>query len=128
MGKVRQHGTSAELSVYRAARAIGLRVTRKNRDLPGSPDLANRKRKLAIFVHGCYWHRHHGCSRSTTPKSNEAFWRAKFDRNVERDAVALAELKVLGFRAVVIWECEANDILEISRRLTVAYRKRPTRI
>lgn len=117
MATVRQTGTGPELSVRSAARAIGLRYTLRNRDLPGCPDLANRKRKLAIFVHGCYWHRHSGCSRSTTPKSNVPFWSAKFEKNVDRDRAAVRDLEQLGFSAVVIWECEAQNHPEICRRL-----------
>jgi DNA mismatch endonuclease, patch repair protein len=109
MGRVRQRGTAAELVVRAWARAIGLRYTLDNSDLPGSPDLANRTRRLAIFVHGCYWHRHSSCRNATTPKSNRAFWLAKFARNRARDRAAVRALQGRGFRVVVIWECEVDD-------------------
>jgi len=108
LAKVRQHGTQPELAVRRAASRLGLRYTLKNRDLPGSPDLANRTKRFAIFVHGCFWHRHVGCSRATTPKTNRAFWRAKFKRNQARDQDALWALRRRGYIAVVIWECETR--------------------
>lgn len=117
MARVRRSGTTPELAVRRRARAIGLRFTTRNADLPGSPDLANRSKRLAIFVHGCYWHRHSGCARATTPKNNAEFWRRKFDRNVERDGAALEALDAMGYRLAVIWECEARDDDRIDRAL-----------
>jgi DNA mismatch endonuclease (patch repair protein) len=117
MSGVRQCDTAPERVVRRAARAAGLTLRRRNPDLPGSPDLANRARKIAIFVHGCYWHRHAGCSKATTPKSNRSFWVAKFSRNVERDRTAVEALQQLGFRVIVVWECETRDEDAIVRRL-----------
>lgn len=117
MGKIRQHGTKPELVVRRAARLHGARFTCMNQDLPGSPDLANRTRKFAVFVNGCYWHRHEGCSRATIPRTNIDFWLAKFFRNVARDKAAIRTLKALGFRVAVIWECETEVTGLVSRRL-----------
>lgn len=109
MGRVRQKGTSAELAVRAALAELGLRYRLANRDLPGSPDMANRRGKWAVFVHGCFWHRHPGCVRTTTPKNNAEFWQAKFRANVARDEGAIGRLKDLGFRVLVIWECESED-------------------
>lgn len=127
MGGIRQRDTGAELSVRRVARALGIRYTLDNRDLPGSPDLANRSRQFAVFVHGCFWHRHANCSRSTTPKTNTRFWQAKFERNRIRDRDALRRLIRSGYVAVVIWECETNNADLIERRLgdMIAGRTRP---
>ena len=108
MGGIRQKGTAAELAVRRIATSLGLHYRISNRDLPGSPDLANRSRKWAIFVHGCFWHRHAGCSRTTTPRRNRAFWVAKFEANIARDARVQSELRDLGYRVVVLWECEVE--------------------
>jgi DNA mismatch endonuclease (patch repair protein) len=83
MGGIRQQGTTPELAVRRALTQLGLRYRVHNRDLPGSPDIAHRGAKWAIFVHGCYWHRHDGCRRSTTPKRNTEFWLAKLRRSRE---------------------------------------------
>lgn len=106
MGGIRQKGTSPELAVRKALTALGLRYRVNNRDLPGSPDIANRSRKWAVFVHGCYWHRHEGCKRATTPKRNREFWEAKFATNVKRDQLAVRELKAMGYVVVTVWECE----------------------
>jgi len=108
MGRIRQRGTEPEMRVRRVASSMGLRYRVSNRDLPGNPDLANRTRKWALFVHGCFWHQHSGCSAATVPKSNRQFWRAKFAANRERDARARAELRARGFAVVTIWECQAR--------------------
>jgi DNA mismatch endonuclease, patch repair protein len=109
MARVRRHATAPELVVRKAARSLGLRFTVRNSDLPGSPDLANRTRKLAVFVHGCFWHRHRGCKRTTTPKRNRRFWEAKFRANQARDRKALRLLSDRGFEAIVIWECATRN-------------------
>jgi DNA mismatch endonuclease (patch repair protein) len=108
MRRVRRAGTEPELAVRRVLSDLGLRYTLRNRDLPGSPDIANRRKRFAIFVHGCFWHRHAGCRRTTTPKANRAFWEAKFEANIMRDRRAIRDLKRLGYRVVVIWECRVN--------------------
>jgi DNA mismatch endonuclease (patch repair protein) len=107
MGRVRQKGTLPELLVRGALAELGQRFRLHNRDLPGSPDLANRRARWAIFVHGCFWHRH-GCSATTTPARNRDFWEAKFARNVARDAQAVSALEALGYRVIVIWECQTK--------------------
>lgn len=117
MGGIRQRDTEAELLVRRAATRIGLKYRVRNRDLPGSPDLANRSRRWAVFVHGCFWHRHPRCVRATLPKRNRPFWRRKFAQNEVRDAVAALALRLAGFRVVTIWECEAEQSSILIRRL-----------
>lgn len=109
LARVRQKGTKPELIVRRTLWALGARYRIGNRDLPGSPDVANRARGWAVFVHGCFWHRHQGCKATTTPKRNRAFWEAKFTRNVERDRRAIHQLHERGFRVLVVWECEARE-------------------
>ena len=96
------------------------RVQRPHRTRRGSgnPDLVFPKHKVAIFVHGCFWHRHSGCKRTTTPKTNIQFWQRKFDSNVARDRRVSAALTALGWRVVVIWECETR----VDDRLTEAIR------
>jgi DNA mismatch endonuclease, patch repair protein len=109
LGRVRQRDTDAELRVRRLLSELGLHYRTHNRDLPGSPDIANRKHKWAVFVHGCFWHRHKGCPRTTTPKRNAAFWKAKFEANALRDRRSIRLLRSLGFRVAVVWECEAEE-------------------
>jgi DNA mismatch endonuclease (patch repair protein) len=118
MARVRQRGTAPELVVRHVASLFGLRYRVRNSDLPGSPDLANRSRKFAVFVHGCYWHRHAGCRQTTTPKMNVAFWKAKFARNVERDAVAARALREIGYEVVTVWECETRNQARVERVLS----------
>lgn len=89
-------------AVYRA----GLRFRTRNGDLPGSPDLANRRSGWAVFVHGCFWHRHRGCAKSGVPRRNRAYWLDKLARNEARDRRALLALRRLGFDVRVVWQCE----------------------
>lgn len=108
LGKVRQAGTAAELRVGRILRKLGHAYRKNVRKLPGSPDFANRAAGWAVFVNGCFWHRHTGCRRATTPKANREFWLAKFARNRQRDAAAVKALRAAGFRVVIVWECRLD--------------------
>ncbi len=96
---------------------LGFRFRVRNRDLPGAPDVANRARRWAVFVHGCFWHAHRDCPRATVPKRNREFWLAKFGANRARDALALRRLHRLGYRTIVVWECELGDTKKLTRRL-----------
>lgn len=117
MAGVRRQDTSAEMVVRQIVHRLGHRFRLQNRDLPGSPDLANRSRKWAIFVHGCFWHRH-GCSRTTTPKRNRAFWESKFEANVRRDRRVQKALRDEGFTVLVVWECDTlRDPSKLIRKL-----------
>lgn len=109
--------TGPERIVRGILHALGLRFRLENRDLPGSPDIANRARRWAVFVHGCYWHQHEGCPRATVPKRNRAWWRAKFRANRKRDDRKRAELESAGYRSLVVWECETRDEMALTRRL-----------
>ncbi len=89
--------------------------------LPGKPDIVLARFRTAIFVHGCFWHRHKGCKRCTTPKSNVAFWQNKFRRNIENDKKYRTQLEQAGWRVLVIWECEINNLELLDRRLNDAF-------
>jgi DNA mismatch endonuclease (patch repair protein) len=117
MGSIPQSGTSAELAVRRVAHCMGYRFRIGRKDLPGRPDIVFPRRRSVVFVHGCFWHRHAECKRSTTPGTNVAFWQAKFAANEARDRAALGALAVLGWRALVVWECETRDEAAIKQRL-----------
>lgn len=108
MRNVRQAGTRPERLVRAWLTSQGVRYRCNNRSLPGSPDLANKKRRWAVFVHGCFWHGHAGCGRATTPKNNAAFWREKITGNKRRDLLKQEALQGLGYDVIVIWECEAE--------------------
>lgn len=110
MAGIRQKGTNIELAVGTALRSLGARYRKNVKNLPGSPDFANRSRRWAVFVNGCFWHHHKGCRRATVPKSNREFWLGKFHDNRRRDARAIDELRRRGFRVALIWECEADAI------------------
>jgi len=117
MAKVRTKNTAPEMAVRKALFGIGLGFRTKNGDLPGSPDVANRKGKWVVFVHGYFWHRHQRCKRASIPKRNTEQWQKKFERNVERDRRATTMLKEMGFNVVVVWECETKDRAGLERLL-----------
>lgn len=118
MALVRQKGTAAEREVAALLRSLGVGYRLNVRTLPGSPDLANRSRRWAVFVHGCFWHGHKGCRRATVPKSNRAFWLEKFAANRRRDARAVRALRRMGFRVCIVWECRMAQPEAVRRRLS----------
>jgi len=109
MSRVKSKNTSPEVRVRRAAHALGLRFRLHRRDIPGIPDIVFKKYKVAIFVHGCFWHRHKRCEKSTMPKTQTEFWKNKFRHNVQRDRRVARALHELGWNVQVIWECETKD-------------------
>lgn len=117
LGRIPQRFTTPEEAVAAVLRVARLRSRRRNRDLPGSPDFANRTRRFAVFVHGCFWHHHQGCKRATIPKRNREFWLAKFADNARRDRTAINRLRRSGYSVVVLWECETTNVSTIARRL-----------
>lgn len=123
MRRVRQQGTNAEKVVRRLLWSLGARYRVNVKGLPGRPDIANKTRLRAIFVHGCYWHHHAGCSRAGLPKRNRTFWREKFARNRDRDMKKEKELRCAGFEVLVIWECELADEAVLVRRLDEFWNK-----
>jgi len=117
MSRIRGRDTLPELAVRRIAHGLGLRFRLYRKDLPGCPDLVFPKHKLAIFVHGCFWHRHSQCRYAYTPSSRKAFWQKKFSDNVTRDRRSEQALRYLGWRILVIWECETRSEVYVSQRL-----------
>jgi DNA mismatch endonuclease, patch repair protein len=117
MARIRSAHTKPEIVVRRMAHRLGFRFRLHRRDLPGKPDLVFAGRNKIVFVHGCYWHGH-GCKvGGTGAKSNQGYWRPKIARNRERDDLAIAALKVLHWKVLVIWECETRNEAELARRL-----------
>lgn len=114
MGRVRSSDTQPELFVRRALYAAGLRYRLHPKDVPGRPDVVFRARQIALFVHGCFWHRHPGCKATRTPKSRVTFWKAKFAENVARDRRVVKALTAAGWRVIVLWECEARDAARVA--------------
>ena len=108
MRAIRAKHTSPEKRVRSAAHSLGLRFRLHRKDLPGSPDLLFPSRETALFVHGCFWHRHENCPRTTTPKTNTEYWNRKFRDNIERDRRNRKKLEEDGWKVLVIWECETK--------------------
>lgn len=119
MQRVRRRGTPAEAAVAKLCREIGLHYRLNVKSLPGSPDLANKSKRWAIFVNGCFWHRHRNCRLATTPKRNREFWQRKFIENRKRDAKKARELRNLGFLVAIVWQCEVVDREALRRRLQI---------
>lgn len=109
MRAVRSRDTGPEMVVRRFLHAAGLRFRLHDRRLPGSPDLVFPSRRVALFVHGCFWHQHPGCDAADRPKSRSDYWNRKLDGNVARDTRRLFELAAAGWTAMIIWECETHD-------------------
>ena len=119
MSGIRGRDTQPERVLRSALFARGLRFRLHRRDLPGRPDLVLSRYRAVIFVHGCFWHRHPGCRFSTRPATNVRFWSDKLAANVARDASRLDELRALGWRVAVVWECELRAGSEsVADRLT----------
>jgi len=116
MRAVKGRNTGPEKVVRKLVRAIAPGYRLHRRDVPGNPDIAFLGRKLAIFVHGCFWHGH-SCTRGARlPKNNAAYWATKIERNRARDRATRAKLRKAGWRSLVVWECELRDS-KLSRRL-----------
>jgi DNA mismatch endonuclease (patch repair protein) len=118
LSKVKQANTSTELKVRSCLHKLGFRFRIRNKGLPGSPDIANRRKKWAIFINGCFWHHHEGCKLATLPKNNKEFWLAKFKRNKERDIDVVNKLRSMGFNVLTVWQCETNNGYMLSLKLT----------
>ena len=117
MRAVKSRDTSPEKAVRRMAHSLGYRYRLHCKNLPGNPDLVFSGRRKVIFVHGCFWHQHEGCSRSRMPKSNQSYWLPKLARNVERDARVQAELAGMEWNTLIIWECELGNPEMLKERL-----------
>lgn len=121
MRAVKRAHTRPEVVVRQALHALGLRFRLHRRDLPGSPDIVLPKFRTVVFVHGCFWHRHPDCRYATTPKSRQEYWLPKFEANVERDARKEAQLRELGWRVLVMWECETKSLEALEARLRLEF-------
>ncbi len=117
MSRIKGRDTSPEKRVRSMLHRMGYRFRLQRSDLPGKPDLVLPKYRTAVFVHGCFWHRHPGCKYATTPKSNTHYWHDKFTKNVARDTRNQAELRAKGWRVTVVWECELRDMESLAERL-----------
>ncbi len=117
MARVKARDTGPELVVRRLLWRLGARYRLDRRDLPGRPDIVMPGRKLAVFVHGCFWHGHDCVRGARVPKANRDYWTTKIGRNRARDLESLARLKALGWRVEVVWECDLKDAPALEQRL-----------
>ena len=108
MSRVKAKNTRPEIAVRRFLHGMGIRFRLHRADLPGRPDIVLPKHRTAVFVHGCFWHRHPGCPRTTTPADRRDFWIAKFAANQRRDRKAIVRLRKAGWKVIVVWECETK--------------------
>ena len=117
MKRVRQRDTVPELVVRKLLFSKGYRYRLCRKDLPGSPDIVFPSRRKVIFVHGCFWHGHQGCSRATLPNTRATYWQNKILKNKNRDACAISSLRQLGWCIHVVWECETKNPIELEMQL-----------
>lgn len=117
MKRVRRKDTEPELAVRTLLWSTGARYRVNVDGLPGTPDIVNKSRKKALFVHGCFWHFHQDCPRGTLPDRNRDYWRVKFEKNKERDRRKTKDLEDRGFDVLVVWECELDQPETLRQRL-----------
>ena len=125
MRRVRGKDTTAEMAVRSLLHGLGFRFRLHRADLPGKPDIVLPKYKTAILVHGCFWHRHPGCPRASTPASRQEYWLPKFRRTIDRDRRNQEDLRRAGWNAIVVWECELRDMEQLAVRLPKRIRRAP---
>ncbi len=120
MSRIQGKDTAPEKAVRSLLHRMGYRFRLHRKDLPGRPDIVLSAYRTAVFVHGCFWHRHEGCQYAYKPKSRQEFWQKKFTENVARDNRNLQALKVLGWNVLTVWECELKDMDKVRTCLQVA--------
>lgn len=118
MSRIKGKDTSPEIRVRSLLHRLGFRFRIQRRDLPGKPDIVLPKYRTIIFVHGCFWHQHQGCKHSHIPQSNVSYWESKLSRNVLRDIKNKQALEQLGWKVVVIWECETKNIEKLAEEIS----------
>ena len=121
MAAVHAKNTKPEMAVRKLVHAMGYRYRLHKKEIVGRPDLVFARRRKIIFVHGCFWHRHEGCKKASTPKTRPEFWQEKFDANVARDEQTERTLVGEGWKVLTIWQCELNDTERLTRRLNVFF-------
>lgn len=117
MSRIRNRDTKPERMVRSLLHQMGFRFRLNRTDLPGKPDIVLPRHRTVVLTHGCFWHRHPSCRFAYMPKTRVDFWREKFRRNVERDSEVREQLQALGWRVVVVWECELRDIDRLATKL-----------
>jgi DNA mismatch endonuclease, patch repair protein len=126
MALIKGRDTKPEMIVRRMLHAMGYRYRLQAKDLPGKPDIVFRSRRKAIFVHGCFWHRHSdpNCKISRLPKSRLDFWKPKLEANAARDRLAVERLEAMGWKVLIVWECELREREQLGNKLKRFIRER----
>lgn len=106
MSQIKGKDTKIEVQVRKYLFAKGYRFRKNDKRYPGKPDIVLPKYHVAVFIHGCFWHRHEGCRNATTPKTRTDFWVEKFEKNVNNDQIKQEKLRELGWKVIIVWECE----------------------
>ena len=117
MSAIKSKNTKPEIAVRKLLYSMGYRFRLHRKDLPGSPDIVLPKYKTVIFVHGCFWHRHENCKYTSTPKTRQEFWENKFNSNKKRDQKIQKEIIDLGWKFIIIWECETHNIQPLEEKI-----------
>jgi len=126
MSRIKSKDTSPELKVRKYLYSKGIRYRLHRKDLPGKPDIAINRIKTAIFIHGCFWHRHESCKKANIPKTRTKYWLSKLNNNKERDIINSKSLLIQNWNSLTIWECEISKIDQNKQieSLIIAYRKK----
>jgi DNA mismatch endonuclease (patch repair protein) len=119
MSRVKRENTKPERTLRSLLHKQGYRFRIHRRDLPGKPDVVLPKYKSVIFVHGCFWHRHPGCAKASLPSTNTDFWEKKFEKTITRDKENIIKLRQMGWRVIVVWECELKNPERVVEKLDI---------
>ena len=118
MASVRTRDTKPEITVRRLTHRMGYRYRLHVKELPGCPDMVFKSLNKAIFVHGCFWHAHENCPKGTMPKSRRSFWKPKLESNRRRDKRVRDKLRRMGWKSIVVWECELSNLDRLRRKIS----------
>lgn len=121
MSHIRSEDTKPEIMVRKTLYSLGFRYRLHRKDLPGKPDIVLPKKKIAVFVNGCFWHQHKDCKRNFSPKSNTDYWEKKLKRNINKQNENVRSLEGMGWKVCLIWECEAKDNNLLEKRIKDFY-------
>ncbi len=121
MSRIKSKHTLPEKIVRRCFAELGIRYRLHVSKLPGRPDVVIGRSKMAIFVNGCFWHQHQGCKRQSVPKSNAGYWVKKLESNIKKQKIDIRELKKLGWKVFVIWECDTKNGKKLSKAIKKIY-------
>lgn len=128
MSRIKSRDTKPEILVRSLLHRAGFRFRLHAKELPGKPDIVLPKYKTVIFVHGCFWHQHPGCSRATMPSTRTEYWQPKLKANASRDKLHRATLIDLGWEVRVVWECETGNLPKLSEKLTRILPSKATKV